>query len=102
MTKSIIGKKYIGDDNSYAVNLTSASNHPYLNEQLYLAGTSMENAKICEVVSEPFDVFIRQKIVKMIAVSYNNTTSIVLFDKKCICDDNIFQNGIPINWEELP
>ena len=85
MKESIIGKKYIPTDNSWSVNVTTASECPWKNEQRYLSGTMDCNfiPVECTIVSEPFFAKvmsykqIREQL--MIAVDYNNETHIVLF-----------------------
>lgn len=84
--ESIIGKKYIPCDNSYSVNITSTSGHPYKNERLLLAAciANDEKINICTIISEPFLCNVKSfdgSIIseKMIAVEYENTTSLVLF-----------------------
>jgi hypothetical protein len=105
MTKSLIGYNYIPYDNSYSVNLTSASNHPYRNESKYLAGTFDSDPKICVIVSEPFmcrvnSIFEECKLIEMIMVQYDGQTSSVMFSLDYVRDNKLMDNGIPMNWED--
>lgn len=85
--ESIIGKKYIPNDNSYAINLTSCSDYPYKNENLLLAGTHIgDEPKECTILTEPFEAyrlsFPRRRGVEknlFIIVGYENTTHMILF-----------------------
>lgn len=85
MKESIIGKKYIPIDNSWSVNVTTASDYPHKNEWRYLSGTPDNNFTPveCTIVSEPF--FMKVSTYKqireqlMVAVDYNDETHIVLF-----------------------
>lgn len=105
MSESIVGKYYLPHDNSYSVNLTSASNYPYDNEQLYLAGTNDTDAKLCKIVSEPFICNVRVgldgdiKQYEMILVEYEGQTSSILYHKDSVFDE-ILSNGIPLEWED--
>ena len=100
MKNTYIGLKYKPIDNSFSVNLTSASTEPYENLRPYLAGTFYTQPKICTIISEPFEMFINSSFrkVKMILVEYNETTNVVLFDERCIIYD-FFENGIPFEWD---
>ena len=105
MKESLIGKFYLPSDNSYSVNLTSSSNNPYENDQLYLAGTFNTNAKLCTIVSEPFMCYINtsigtSKLVEMILVEYDGQTSSILYYEKCVQGHGVMDNGIPMIWED--
>lgn len=102
MGKSIIGKYYKPIDNSYSVNLTSASTFPYENKQQYLAGNKYFPYQICKIVSEPFVCKIKGYVdlvieVKMILVEFDNITSSVLYYEDSVMDVE-FENGIPCEW----
>ena len=104
--KSLIGLKYVPHDNSYAINMTSSSNYPHRNDQLFLAGTIDTKKVICDIVSDPFYCVIEtpfgnKKRCEMIMVDYNNTTSCVIFHKNCVIDDRgLMENGLPKTWED--
>jgi hypothetical protein len=104
--KSLIGLKYAPYDNSYAINMTSSSNYPHRNDQLFLAGTIDTKKVICDIVSDPFYCIIEtpfgnKKRCEMIMVDYNNTTSCVIFHKNCVIDDRgLMENGLPKTWED--
>ena len=89
--ESIIGKKYYPFDNSYCVNLTSCSNHPYENDTTsYLAGTmGGDSVKECEIVSEPFTCNVVSsndciKTIEMILVNYNGNTYSIMYNEKYV------------------
>lgn len=103
MGKSYIGMFYEPRDNSYSVNITSCSNYPGVNVELYLAGTYNTERKVCKIVSEPFicNITTVNKTVmqmEMIMVEYENTTSCVIFYDKWI-NNPINENGIPKIWD---
>lgn len=105
MKESLIGKYYLPYDNSYSVNLTSASSYPYKNEQKQLAGDYKSDAKFCLIVSEPFSCKVTTvlgdiRTVEMILVEYDNKTSSVMYFEHCVCGNKIMGNGIPIVWDD--
>ena len=94
MKESIIGKKYYSRDNSYCVNITAASNYPYVGrDNYYLAGTQMGHpVRECVISTDPFEGQILAslgtiKTKTLIIVSYDNKVFSVLYDeqgvKKC-------------------
>jgi hypothetical protein len=104
MKESLIGKYYLPCDNSYSVNLTSATNYPYKREEPLLAGSFNSEAKMCVIVSEPFICKVDSNlsgIYEMIMVEYENKTYSILYYEHCVRDDkNIMGNGIPMVWED--
>ncbi len=95
-SKSIIGKKYIPQDNSYSVNLTSSSGYPYKNDfTTYLAGALFQDhtPKVCTILTEPFECAVtgldKIKLEIMIIVEYNNTTHMTMYFEQGIVEDNI-------------
>ena len=103
MEKSYIGMVYEPRDNSYSVNITSCSNHPGVNVELFLAGTYNSERKLCKIVSEPFVCNVKTSIntvkeMEMIMVDYKDTTSCVIFYDKWVINP-INENGIPIIWD---
>jgi hypothetical protein len=90
---SIIGKKYIPSDNSWAVNITKAGDYPYKSEQSHLAGTYNTNPKTTIIVSEPFMCNTLTTVRKdskhkhlMILVEFQEETHAVLYDASNIVD----------------
>ena len=105
MKESLIGKYYIPNDNSYSVNLTISTQHPYKNEQRYLAGSFNSEAKMCVIVSEPFMCKIRTVFndiseMEMILVEYDNEVSSVMFNEHLVMGDKIMSNGVPVIWDD--
>ena len=91
--KTIIGKKYIPCDNSWAVNVTKAGSYSYKNNNAYLAGIqSLEHSpKECTIISEPFECITNtsgipnsKKKYTMIMVEFQEETHMVLFFEHCI------------------
>jgi hypothetical protein len=106
MGESLIGKCYLPVDNSYSVNLTSASRYPYKSEDTSLAGNFSSEAKMCVIVSEPFICKVDSDLsgirtYEMIMVEYDNKTYSILYYEGCVRDDKIIMdNGIPMIWED--
>jgi hypothetical protein len=106
MKESLIGRCYLPVDNSYSVNLTSATKYPYKSEDISLAGGFNSDAKMCVIVSEPFICRVDSDLsgirtYEMIMVEYENKTYSILYYEHCVRDDkNIMDNGIPMVWED--
>lgn len=89
--KSIIGKKYIPSDNSYAVNVTQCGDIIKDADRSSLAGDYLTQAVECIIVSEPFlcnVITVRisnpKDIRLMIMVDYDGETHMVMFNKNNI------------------
>lgn len=105
MKESLIGKYYIPNDNSYSVNLTTSTQHPYKSEQRYLAGAFGKEAKMCVIVSEPFMCKIRTVLggiseIVMILVEYDNEVSSVIFYEHLVMGYKVMTNGVPVIWDD--
>jgi hypothetical protein len=103
--ESLIGKWYLPVDNSYSVNLTSAALYPYKSEDTSLAGNYNSDAKMCIIVSEPFICKVHSDISglrthEMIMVEYENKTYSILYYERCVIDNKVMGNGIPMVWED--
>lgn len=90
--KTLIGKVYVPNDNSWSVNVTKAGSDLCINEKRYLAGTKYgDPVRNCIIVSEPFICNV-QKVGKhkceydMIMVEYDGETHMVLFDEECVVE----------------
>jgi hypothetical protein len=87
--ESLIGRKYIPNDNSYQVNITTAGKSTGINICRHLAGVYRKSPKTCIIVSEPFECKVLQsdellKSITMICIDYNNETHCTVFDPRRI------------------
>lgn len=79
----LIGRNYLPYDNSYAMCISNETKG-----KQYLAGTMHSDAKVCKVVSEPYEIInYNGAKITMINVEYDGDINMVMFR-----EDNVLAN----------
>lgn len=86
---SIIGKRYMPNDNSWQLNLTDRNKSGVKSD--YLAGTANTTGKIVTILSGPFTInvdWIGKRFVEqfVIVTDEDDSSHITLFSEGCVID----------------